>query len=398
MNADEPTLIVGAGLIDSTDGTFREDVALLVEDGLISSVDAPRKLRPRARHVVNLGEAVLVPGFVDAHTHLTIRPGEGDQHGQLAAPVPWQTLRGVVNVGRMLASGVTSARIMGERAGIDLAFKRAIRSGELAGPQLFVATEALSATHGHGAALGVADGLEGVRQAVRRNIRQGADFIKIFMTGGVSSTGSSLNAYHYAREEIRMIVAEAHRVGLKVAAHAHGGEGVTICAEEGVDSIEHGGLLTEANIRAMEAHGTWLVLTNSIAFHPAGIEKGDAASPEIIGKMKQVREEIARTFERVKRSRLRFALGTDAMHGHFSDEVLWLAERGVTAEAALIAATRHGAEVIGQLDTIGTLEVGKRADVVALADNPLRDFQAVTRVTAVFKAGELVVDRREAPR
>lgn len=396
MNASGPTLLKGVGVIDGTDGSFQENAALLFEGGRIVAVASYQELQTKTTHVIDLGDAVLLPGFVDAHTHLTIRPGDGDQHGQLAAPVPWQTLRGFANVRRMLASGVTSARIMGERAGIDLAFKRAIQGGELVGPHLSVATEALSATHGHGAALGIADGVEGVRQAVRRNIRQGADLIKIFMTGGVSSTGSSLHAYHYSREEVRTVVAEAHRAGLRVAAHAHGGEGVIICAEEGVDSIEHGGLLTDADIAAMTSHGTWLVLTNSIAFHPEGIEKGDAASPEIIDKMRQVRNEIAQSFQRVQRSRLRFALGTDSMHGHFGDELIWLVEHGVKPEAALVAATRHGAEVLGQLDRVGTLELGKRADVIALRGNPLQDIRAVMNVVAVFKSGELVVDRREA--
>ena len=138
---------------------------------------------------------------------------------------------------------------MGEQAGIDFEFRRAVAAGELPGPRLFVSGTALSASHGHGAALGVADGVDEVRKAVRANLKAGADHIKLFVTGGVSSRGTDIYAYHYSREEIRAAVEEAHRAGRKVAAHAHGGDGVTLCAEEGVDSVEHGGLLTDAKHR-----------------------------------------------------------------------------------------------------------------------------------------------------
>ena len=385
------TLVYARGVVDGTGTGFRPKVALLVEGNRIAAVGPTEQLRQRADELLDLGDTVLLPGFIDAHTHITVRPGEGDQHAQLARPLVWQALRGVENVAGMLRSGVTTARIMGERGGLDFEFKRAIAAGEVLGPRLLVSGQALSASHGHGAALGVADGVEEVRKVVRANIRSGADHIKIFATGGVSSRGSDIYAYHYSREEIRAAVAEAHRAGLPVAAHAHGGEGVDLCIEEGVDSIEHGGLLTEENIDRAVAAGTWLVLTNTIAFHPTGIEKGDAGNPDIIAKMKRVRETITKTFERIRTSGLRFALGTDSMHGLFAHEIEWLLERGVPAEQAILAATRHGAEVLGLSAEVGTLEPGKLADVVALAGNPLEELESLYRVVAVVKEGRLVV-------
>jgi len=337
------TLVYARGVVDGTGTGFRPKVALLVEGNRIAAVGPTEQLRQRADELLDLGDTVLLPGFIDAHTHITVRPGEGDQHAQLARPLVWQALRGVENVAGMLRSGVTTARIMGERGGLDFEFKRAIAAGEVLGPRLLVSGQALSASHGHGAALGVADGVGEIRKVVRANIRSGADHIKIFATGGVSSRGSDIYAYHYSREEIRAAVAEAHRAGLPVAAHAHGGEGVDLCIEEGVDSIEHGGLLTEENIDRAVAAGTWLVLTNTIAFHPEGIEKGDAGNPDIIAKVKRVRGTISNTFERIRTSGLRFALGTDSMHGLFAHEIEWLLERGVPAEQAILAATRHGA-------------------------------------------------------
>lgn len=388
------TLVRAKGVIDGTGTGFREGVAVLVEDGRIKALDTPDALEPAAKTTLNLGETILLPGFIDAHTHITIRPGEGDQHGQLAQPVLRQALRGVDNVGRMLASGVTTARIMGEKAGIDLEFKRAIAAGEILGPRLFVSGTALSASNGHGAALGVADGVDEVRKVVRTNLKNGADHIKLFVTGGVSSRGGDIYAYHYSRGEIRAAVEEAHRAGCKVAAHAHGGEGVTLCAEEGVDSVEHGGLLTDENIEKMLAAGTDLVLTNTIAFHSEGIEKGDAGDPSIIEKMTTVRETIAKTFERIKASGLRFALGTDSMHGLFGFELEWLVKHGVSPEDAIVAATRRGAEVMSQESELGTLEPGKRADIVALKGNPLENIRAVYEVAAVIKEGHLVIDKR----
>lgn len=385
------TLVRGAGVIDGTGTGYRAGVALLLEGTRIAAVAAEGELRGHADSVLDLGDATLLPGFVDAHTHITVRPGEGDQHGQLRAPPVRQALRGVENMRKVLHSGVTTIRVMGEVAGIDFEFKRAVNRGELLGPRMLIAGKALSATHGHGAALGVADGPEGLRTAVRENLRDGADHVKIFATGGVSNPEAGIDAYHYSREEIRAAVEEAHRAGVTVAAHAHGGEGVDICVDEGVDSIEHGGLLTSRNIEAMSARGTWLVLTNSITFHPSGIEAGDADDPEIVERVRRVRGTIEKTFAEIQAAELRFALGTDSMHGLFGLEVEWLVERGVEPEDAVVAATRRGAEVLRLADEIGTLETGKLADFVAVDGNPLEDIRTVRDVVAIAKSGEVLV-------
>lgn len=385
------TLFVARWLVDGTGGGGRTGRAVLVEDGRIAAVDVATAFGGTDARRVDLGDATLAPGFVDAHTHLTIRPGEGDQHGQLRRPHVWQALRAVANLRAMVDSGVTTARIMGEQAGNDFVIRALVDGGELEGPRLFVSGMALSATHGHGRALGVADGVDGVRDAVRRNVRDGADQIKFFMTGGVSSSGSDLFTFHYGRDEVRTIVEESHRSGRRVAVHAHGGPGVTMCAEEGVDSIEHGGLLTDDNVEAMRAHGTWLVLTKTIGHHPDGIEKGDAHAPEILAKLHASRAADAEVFGRVRAAGLRFALGTDSMHGLFGFELEWLIARGIPAEEALIAATRHGAEVIGIESDVGTIEPGKRADLIALRGDYLSDPRTSRDdVTLVVKEGRIL--------
>jgi len=383
------SLLLVARWVVNADGTqLLSDHGVWVDGDTIVSVGPVSELRSSAARVLDLGEVTLLPGFVDAHTHVSVRPGEGDQHGQLARPPAWLALRAARNVEAMLASGVTTARIMGEPAAIDFAARALVASGDVMGPSLRVAGEALSATHGHGVALGVADGVEGVRLAVRRNLAAGADHVKFFMTGGVSSSSGRLFDHHYRREEVRAIVDEAHRVGRRVAVHAHGGPGVSICAEEGVDSIEHGSLLTEENVALMVKHGTSLVLTKSIAHHPEGIEKGDASAPAVLSKLMEARKADVASFERVRQAGLRFALGTDAMHGFFGEEIGWLVDHGVPAPEAFLAATWEGARVLGEEDTLGRLQAGFKADVVALAGNAFdAPREALEGVRWVMKGG-----------
>lgn len=387
------TLVRAQGIIDGTGRGFAAGHGLLLDGERILAAGPGDALESQAEQVIDLSDAVLVPGFVDAHSHITIRPWEGDQHGQLQGPAVWQALRGTANLRRDLRSGVTTMRVMAEEFDIDVHFKAAVARGDVPGPRLYICGRGLSPTHGHGAALQGVDGPDALRRAVRENLRRGADHIKIFATGGVSSTDTAVDACNYTRQEIRAVVEEAHRSGRKVAAHAHGGAGVDWCVEEGVDSIEHGALLTPGNVELMQRHGTWLVVTNTILFHPDGIEGGDSGEPAIMAKVRAARAHAERSFAQALEAGLRFAVGTDSMHGYFPYELEWLVAHGVSPEAALIAGTRRGAEVMGIEAEVGTLQPGRRADFVALAGNPLEDFGSIRRIVAVFKDGRQAVDR-----
>lgn len=388
-SATGPVFYQCRGVFDGLGDGIRFGDGLLVADGRVTAVGPAATLAGDGVHTQDLGDVVVVPGFVDAHTHITIRPGEGDQHGQLVKPAAWQTIRGVPNLRRMLLSGVTTARIMTEEHDIDYEFRDAIARGEVVGPRLRVAGPGLSPPGGHGSAAGGVAGVGPLRDAVRKRAERGADHIKIFTTGGVSSVNSSLAESNYTGEEIAAIVDEAARAGLRVSSHAHGGPGVDLAVANGVLSIEHGALLDEHNIAAMVEHNTWLVLTNTILFHPEGIEQGDAKVPQIMAKVLEAREFAAGNAARIRAAGIRFALGTDSMHGLYGYELVWLVEHGWTPLDALTAATRRGGELIGEPDT-GVLREGARADFVVLPDDPLRDISVVQRVSDVYLAGRRV--------
>lgn len=384
------TFVLGRGVIDGTGAGLRAGEGVLIRDGKIVAVGTPGNVEPSDAVRVDAGRTVIVPGFVDSHTHVTIRPGEGNQHGQILKPPVWQTIRGVDNLRRMIASGVTTARIMTEEADIDLEYRAAIARGEIVGPRLRVAGRGFSPPGGHGSSAGGVAGVDDLRAAVREHAEKGVDHIKIFATGGVSSENSSLDDSLYSAEEIAAIVDEAALAGLKVSAHALAGAGLTLAVANGVHSIEHGSVISAETAEEMVRRGTWLVFTSTIAYHPTGIEQGDAKSPKIMAKLEEDRVAARQTATLVRAAGVRVAVGTDSMHGLFGYEMQWLVEQGWTPGEALVAATRSGAEIMGVEDA-GTIEAGKRADLVLLRSDPLVDITAVYDVARVFRDGiELV--------
>jgi imidazolonepropionase-like amidohydrolase len=222
--------------------------------------------------------------------------------------------------------------------------------------------------------------------------------VKIFATGGVSSAGTALQASVYSREEIQAAVEEALRVGKYAAAHAHGGQGLRLSVEEGVATIEHGALATDDDVALMRERGAWLICTFSILMHPTGIEQGDGGRPAIMEKVRWARRVVQDNFPRHLASGIRFACGTDSMHGLMCFELETLVRLGVPARDALLAGTRWGAEACRVDAEIGTLAPGKRADLIAVDGDPLADIQAMRRVALVMKDGAIYEPRgaREA--
>ncbi|HEY2373739.1 MAG TPA: amidohydrolase family protein [Gaiellaceae bacterium] len=366
------------------DGSGRDPIAnaeLVVSEGVIVAGPAP----PDA-DIVDLSGAFVMPGLIDAHTHLSIVPSRGDQGGQIMQPAARQALRVPDNLRADLRAGTTTLRIMGEEDWIDAETRDAIAAGELEGPRLVIATRGLAPSDGHGVGKEGFDDEDAVRAAARENLAHGADFIKVFATGGVSS-GTGLDRSSYSLGALRAAVDEAARAGTYVAAHAHAGPGLRTSVEAGVRTIEHGSLASEDEVEAMLEAGCWLVATFAILFHPDGIERGDGGNPQILEGLKHAREQVEQRMPAILSSGLPIALGTDSMHGEMAFEVQTAIRFGMSPTDALLAATARGAEALRIDDTVGTLEPGMEADVIAVDGDPLRDPAALQRVVFVMKAG-----------
>ena len=381
-------------LFDGTGGVPLRDALVVVTDGRITSVGpaASGGVTPSAE-TVDLRDRFVMPGLIDCHSHASLVPGEGDQLGQLRrGPVP-QALAATRNLRRDLAAGTTTMRIMGEEHFVDVDVRDAIEAGVIPGPRLLVAGRGLAADNGHGRALTSYDGVDDVRRGARENLRRGANHVKIFVTGGVSSPGPMPTGSAYTREEIRAAVEEADRVGTYAAAHAHGGPGLQLAVREGVRTIEHGALATDEDIALLIERRVWLICTFAIFMHPSGIEQGDGHRPAIMDKVRSARRVVAENFPRHLASGVRFACGTDSMHGLMPFELQTLVRFGVSPADALLAGTRWGAEACRIDNEVGTIEPGKRADLIALDGDPLKDMTALERVSLVMNNGVVYEDQ-----
>ncbi len=382
------TLALRCGMLfDGTGADPVRGVTLVIDDGSIQEVVAGPP--PAGAEVWDLGDRFVMPGLIDAHTHLSIIPARGDQMGQLRERPGRKALRVARNLARDLDAGVTTLRIMGEEDWLDVDARQAIAEGELEGPRLVIATRGLAPSNGHGRGRRGFDGVDAVRRAARENLAHGADFLKVFATGGVAS-GSGLDRSAYSLAELRTIVEEAERGGTYVAAHAHGGPGLLAAVEAGVRTIEHAAVASEAEIEAMARAGCWVVATFSILFRPDGIELGDRDNPAVQEKVRWARETVATSARRIFEAGIPIALGTDSMHGNMAFEVQTAIRFGLSPARALAAATSGGAAALRVDGLTGTLAPGRRADLIALDGDPLADPAALERVGLVMIGGRAV--------
>lgn len=344
---------------------------------------------PASAEIIELPGTTVLPGFIDAHTHVSIVPSRGNQIQQLKLPVAEQLATARSNVLADLLSGVTTMRIMGQELDVDFLLRDEIARGETVGPELVCAGVQLAKPGGHGHALTAVTGEADIERLVDQNTAKRAGLIKIFTTGGVSSVAAWSGDCPFTPSEIRRAADTAHRHGLKLASHAHGGLGARLAMENGVDTIEHAVLFDDELIEMASDRQVSIVGTFSILDHPAGIEAGDATRPEIVGKLRESRARVEKAWRGILSAAIPIAVGTDSMHGCLAFDVARLVDYGAPPARALCAATVDGARVCG-LDDRGVIASGLRADLVAVLGNPLSDIRALAAPVMVMKGGAIV--------
>ena len=401
QTAPAPTrTIVRAGkLLDVRTGKTLTNQAIVIEDGKIVSVGADTGSADSGAKIIDLSSKTVLPGLIDAHTHITFDPKFG--YDRLAISLPREALIGAKNARITLLAGFTSIRNVGATEFADIALRDAINAGDVPGPRMDASGPALSITGGHcddnllpyewhATEVGVADGVENVQHKVREVIKYGADVIKICATGGVLSLGDNPQASQFTQEELRAAIADAHRLGRKVAAHAHGAQGILWATEAGVDSIEHGSYIDDAGIAAMKAHETYLVPTLYLGDWFLENAPKMNVPPSMLAKGREVmpiaRKNIAHAFA----SGVKVGFGTDAAvypHGLNAREFAVMVKLGLTPLQAIQAATVNDADLLGWSDKIGVIEPNHYADIIAVDGDPLQDVTTLEHVKFVMKGG-----------
>jgi imidazolonepropionase-like amidohydrolase len=403
--------------VDVVAGEVRSPAVVVVEGNRIASVDPAAVASGGAAGEgteIDLGDLTLLPGLMDMEINLLIGGPETPTglplplHGVQDDPV-YRTLRGTVNARTTLLAGFTTVRNLGlmvKTGGylLDVALGRAIDDGFVVGPRVVPAAHAITPTGGHldptmfqrlapgvmplSVEEGIADGVAQVRKAVRYQIKHGAKVVKISASGGVMSHSGAAGAQQYSDEELAAIVDEAHRAGLRVAAHAHGDAGIRACIRAGVDCIEHGSLATDETIQLMVDNGTFLVPTSYLS---EGLDVSRAA-PELQAKAAEVFPRARRMLRKAIAAGVKIACGTDAPavpHGDNAKELWALVDRGMTPIQALQAATLTGAELIERSHDLGRLAPGHLADIVAVPGDPTTDITVTQDVRFVMKDGRV---------
>jgi imidazolonepropionase-like amidohydrolase len=398
-----------AHLIDGTGAAEINNAAVVVVGDSITWVGPAASVKaPSGAHTIDLGDATLLPGFIDAHVHLAGRE-LGDPEGDDAAVRDYDqygAILGVNHAKSTLLDGFTSVRNVGAPFFDDMALRKAINASQIWGPRMENAGYAIGITGGHcdengfkpglfdgSYKTGIANGVDEVRAAVRYQIKQGADVIKTCATGGVLSEGDAVGASQYTYEELHAMVEEANKLGRKVAAHAHGTDGIKVAVRAGVSSIEHGSFLDEEGAKMMAAKGTYLVPT---------LSAGEAVEAAVkSGALKGLRREKGLAAAKAMRNAVKIAraagvkiaLGTDAgvgKHGTNAHEfTLMTTWGGMTNMESIVAGTMSGAKLLGWDEHVGSLTVGKWADIVAVPGDPLKDITNMEKALFVMKGGAI---------
>ncbi len=369
---------------------------------------------PAGAQVIDLGDATLLPGFIDAHVHLSMEFGDDFYHDFYANSFrfPAETALYAAHYAKLtLDAGFTTVRDLGSGDFVALGLRNAINAGITVGPRMLIANHGIGSTAGHadsppfppdrvhpsGTIEGICNGPAECREAVRYQIKYGADVIKFMPSGGVLSLADPVDVPELTQEEVNAIVSEAHAWKRKVAAHCHGDEAAKMAIAAGVDSIEHGSFLKDDTLKQMKDKGVYLVPTLFAGYWVG--QKADKFPPQIAVKARAASAAMQAMFQHAMKIGVKVAFGTDSAvepHGLDAREFDLMVTNGMTPAQALIAATASGADLLGLSDKIGTLEPGKLADLVAVPGDPLKDIRQTEKVSFVMQGGRVVKSQAEA--
>jgi len=406
----QPVTVIHAGqLLDKPGSAPRGPSTIVVRDGKVAEVLAGFQAGPAGAMLIDLKDKFVLPGLIDSHVHLDSDAGGDAALIESITDSPARAAyRAAGNAKKTLMAGFTTVRNLGDGSGATLALRDAVAAGELPGPRIIDAGRSISTTSGHmDATLSVSedlhsainqdnlcDGVESCRQAIRKQIRRGVDVIKIATTGGVNSRiGAGLGRQLFD-DEVKALVDTAHLYGKKVAVHAHGDDGVNAALAAGADSIEHGTMLTDESIKLFKSAGAYYVPTLStvngyierLAANPA------AYPPDVLAKVQWRIGVTGKSLAKAYPAGVKIAFGTDAgvsKHGRNADEFELMVKHGMTASAAIQAATMNAANLLGVDKEVGSIETGKAADIIAVTGNPIADVTLLKSVKFVMKDGRV---------
>lgn len=404
--AQAATLIHAGRVIDGFSDTVRTNQTVVVDAGKITAIDNGFRAPAAGDRVIDLKDGTLLPGFFDMHVHLTSeysKTAEIDNYKQNEGDV---AIEGVVYADRTLLAGFTTVRDLGDEYRASIALRNAINAGKVPGPRIIAAGKAIGTTGGHadptngwarrfpadpGPADGVVNSVDDARKAVRQRYKEGSDTIKITATGGVLSIAKNGQNPQFTEEEIRAIVQTARDYGFKVAAHAHGAEGIKRAIRGGVDTIEHGTFMDDEAIKLMKEHGTYYVPTISAGewvYRQA--QDPDFFPPVVRPKALAVGPQIKATFAKAYKSGVKILFGTDtgvSKHGENAKEFKLMVDGGMPPMEALKAATSVPAKFLDLFDKTGSIAVGKLGELVGVPGDPLKDISVTEHVVFVMKDG-----------
>jgi imidazolonepropionase-like amidohydrolase len=411
--APKVTVVKAAHLFDGKSDQVVSPGVVVVQDGKITAVGAKAQ-EPAGAEVIDLGNATLIPGLIDAHTHMTSEGSadwKKDELDRFKKPIPQFAIEATAYARRTLMAGFTTVRDLGSSDLLDIGLRNAINEGMVPGPRMLVSVHAISARGGHcddtagyrpdllkepGPAEGVADGADQVRAAVRYNAKHGADVIKVCASGGVLSLADKVDSPQLTQAELDALVDESHALGRKTAAHAHGAEAAKRAIRAGIDSIEHGSFLDDQALDMMKQKGTYFIFTPVLCLNDRLKKAGAPAN--VVGKATAATAAADATFKRALARGVKLGFGSDAAvcpHGSQVAQFADMVRLGMKPLAALRAATSSDAQLLDRPD-LGTLEPGKLADVVGVPGDPSRDITVVEKVLFVMKDG--VVYRNDVRR